>query len=207
VLKVSKLLKRIKERENNRIFWQILSTCTAIIILFTLYNLGIVSFLYINHQPVSLGEFVLFVKREGPDNAIDRLITEKIIEIEAKRRNIYVTQQEISEELSNYHQKALESSVVFSDIIINSAQTSKDVEKNIKLRIMLYKILSQDIEVTEWEVDQYFKENRELFKGKEEDEIKREIKRILINEKVTQKYESWIKEAKASAEVNYIIDY
>ncbi len=72
---------------------------------------------------------------------------------------------------------------------------------------MIYKILSEDVEITEWEIEDYIRQNQHLFKEGEEELVRDEVIRILLDKKVSEMYETWIREAKASSEVKYLIDY
>lgn len=184
-----------------------ISTAIAILILLFLYRRGILAPLFVNGEPITFGEIVKVISSERDSNTIDLLIAEKVILFEAKKRNIEVKKEEVEAEIFRIEKEAIENGLTLVKILNEKDTTMEEMEKNIKTRIMLYKILSDDIEVTEEEVEEYIRENSDLFKEGEEELVEEEVKRILLDKKVGEMYESWIKDARAESEVKYLIDY
>lgn len=202
--KIEKILK--KKIEVSRLL-KYLSTFIAILILVVLYKRGIVAPLFVNGEPITFREIVQVISTDSDTNYLDQLIAEKIILFEARKRNIEVKKEEVEAEIYKIEKEAIESGITLVQLLKERDATLKELEKNTKTRLMLYKILSEDIEITEWEIEDYIRQNQHLFKEGEEELVREEVIRILLDKKVSEMYETWIREAKASSEVKYLIDY
>jgi len=202
--KIEKLLK--KKIELSRLL-KYLSTFIAILILVVLYKRGIVAPLFVNGEPITFGEIAKVISTDSDTNYLDQLISEKIILFEARKRNIEVKKEEVEAEIYKIEKEAIESGVTLVQLLKERDATLEELEKNTKTRLMLYKILSEDVEITEWEIEDYIRQNQHLFKEGEEELVREEVIRILLDKKVSEMYETWIRETKASSEVRYLIDY
>lgn len=183
-----------------------LSTLVAIIILIVLYKRGIVAPLFVNGEAVTFSEIAKVISKDDA-NYFDQLIAEKIILFEARKRNIEVRKGEIEAEIYKIEKEALENGITLVKLLKEKNTSLEELERNTKTRIMLYKILSEDVEISEWEIEDYIRQNQHLFKEGEEELVREDVIQILLDKKVSEMYETWIREAKAESEVKYIIDY
>ena len=186
-------------------YWKIFTVIVATLILFVLYSKGIIAIAFVNGEPVTLREMARIIRREEPVNYIDTLVFEKMVELEGKRRNIVVRQQEIQDEVADITMQAQTNGKTLVELLNESGQTLEDLQRNVKLRIILYKIILQDIEVTDGEIDQFIEENSELYNEGEVDVIRNEVKQILTGAKTSEKVEEFAKYVKAESEIKYLI--
>lgn len=200
---IQKILK--KKIEVKRLL-KYLSTLIAIIILIVLYKRGIVAPLFVNGEAVTFSEIAKVISKDDA-NYFDQLIAEKIILFEARKRNIEVRKGEIEAEIYKIEKEALENGITLVKLLKEKNTSLEELERNTKTRIMLYKILSEDVEISEWEIEDYIRQNQHLFKEGEEELVREDVIQILLDKKVSEMYETWIREAKAESEVKYIIDY
>jgi parvulin-like peptidyl-prolyl isomerase len=198
--------KLLKSKIEVRRLLKYLSTVIAILIMVVLYKRGIVAPLFVNGEPVTFGEIAKVISKEN-GSYIDQLIAEKVIQFEASKRNIEVKKEEVEEEIFRIEKEALDNGITLIQLLKERDSSIEELEKNTKTRLMLYKILSEDVEITEWEIENYIRENREFLKEGEEEIIRDEVIRILLDKKVSDMYDTWIREAKAQSEVKYLIDY
>lgn len=207
MVRKSKIEKILKKKIELSKLLKYLSTFIAIMILVVLYKRGIVAPIFVNGEPITFSEIAKVISTDRDTNYLDQLIAEKIILFEARKRNIEVKKEEVEAELYKIEKEAIESGVTLVQLLRERDTTLEEFEKNTKTRLMLYKILSDDIEITEWEIEDYIRQNQHLFKEGEEGLVREEVIRILLDKKVSEMYETWIREAKASSEVKYLIDY
>jgi foldase protein PrsA len=180
------------------------STIVALIVLVVLYSRGIIAPIFVNGEPVTFAEIARVMRDEGTSNIIDKIISEKIIEIEAKRRNIEVKQEEISAEMQRIQNVADESGKTMGQLLKESDMTQAQLEKDVKVRVTLYKILGENVDVTEGEIDYYIDNNKEFY-GDDSEAVREEVKRLLLEQKISHQSGTWLREAKASSKVNYIV--
>jgi hypothetical protein len=206
MIKNKKLDRLLKSKIEVKRLLKYLYTAIAIIIMVLLYKRGIVAPLFVNGEAVTFGEIVKVISKDD-GSYLDQLIAEKVIQFEANKRNIEVQKEEVEQEMLRIEREALDNGITLIQLLKEKDSSIAELEKNTKTRLMLYKILSEDVEITEWEIDNYIRENNEFLKEGEEEVIRDEVIRILLDEKVSEMYETWIREAKAESEVNYLINY
>lgn len=98
------------------------------------------------------------VNTYGAD-ATAALITNAIIEKEASKENIKVTEKEIQEELD----ATIESyggEEAYAAAIESNGMTEKEVKEEIKIYLQTVKLLEPRIEITDEEINTYFEENK-----------------------------------------------
>lgn len=202
-----KINKIFKKNIRNIWLFRAISLIIGLIILFTLYRMEVIAIAFINGQPISFSEILKIFDSNDNENAIDRIIAEKIIEYEAKKRNIKVTSDEISFEIKRIENEAVENGKTLLQLLKESDKTSRDLEKDVRLKIIIYKILSEDIELSEYEIDKFIKNNPDLYKNLSEEETRENVRRLLIDSVLQEKYNTWIKDARATSDIKYIINY
>ncbi len=197
----------LKEKIQNVWLYRGISLLFGIIILFYLYKTGVIAIAFINGQPITVSEVVKIYTSPNKENVLDKIISEKIIEYEAKKRNIQIDSEEITSEIARMEKEAIANGKTMAQLLKESGQTTKDLEKNVRLRIIIYKILSEDIVLSELEIDKYIEENPDLYKNLSREEAREGVRKLLIDSKLQDKYQTWIKEAKASSDIQYLIKF
>lgn len=203
-INIRKLLK--KKIELSRVL-KYVSTIVSVFILIIFYQSGIIAPLFINGEPITLSEIRKIVTSKDNQHYFDQLIAEKLIVYEAKKRDIDVRKEEIDDEIKRLEKQAIDNGVTLIQLLKQKDTTIEELERNTRTRLLLYKILSEDIDITEWEIDEYLKQNPYLIKEGEEEIIRNKVYEILLNKKASIKYDSWIKQVKAESEVRYIINF
>jgi len=108
----------------------------------------------------------LMVKQSGPQ-ALDALISQKIVDLEAKKANISVTDNDIQTELEKYYDY-YGGQEAFIQTLTSSGYTLEDVKKDMAVTVKIRKLLEPRISVTDEEMKAYFEENKEsLAQGKQ----------------------------------------
>ncbi len=76
------------------------------------------------------------------------------------------------------------------------------LREQLKLQLILEKILKDKIKVSEEEVKKYYKENKEMFfPGKKFEEVKEQIEEELEYQKISMQTQIWIEELKKKAKI------
>ncbi|MCI2253357.1 peptidylprolyl isomerase [Domibacillus sp. PGB-M46] len=121
------------------------------------------------------------VKMYGAD-AVESLIANKIVEKEATKEKVQVTDKEIQEELD----ATIESyggEEAYKSALESSGMTEADMEEEIKVYLETVKLLEPRIEITDEEIETYFNENKDTFATSEQVEASH----ILVDDEATAK--------------------
>lgn len=211
MLMKKKYLRNIKrdltKRRSESMFWMAGSLFISLAILFTLYSRGIIAVMFINGEPVTLREVIYAFKHDDADNALNNLITQKIIDYEVKKRNITLESDATLNELKRLNQEAKLQGKTVSKLLIEREQSYQDFINNVTTTLKIYEMLGRDIEITEKEIDDYLKNNEYYFENTNEEVVREQIKNFMLNEKISRKYDSWIKDARANIDVNYLVNF
>ena len=116
----------------------------------------------VNGEDITKNElYELMVKQNGKQ-ALDSLISQKVIELEAKKQKITVSDKDIQKEMETYYE-TYGGEEAFVQTLQMSGYSLEDVKKELALNIKINKLLEPRIKITEEELKTYFEENKEQF--------------------------------------------
>jgi len=121
------------------------------------------------------------VEMYGPD-ATESLIADQIVEKEAAKEKVTVTDKEIQEELD----ATIESyggEEAYTSALESSGMTEEDMKKDIKVYLQTVKLIESRVTITDEEIETYFNENKETFATA----AQVEASHILVDDEATAK--------------------
>ena len=117
----------------------------------------------------------------GPD-ILDSLITNKVIEMEAAKKKVKVTGNEIDEELAKL-QESYGGEEAFAAALEQNQMSMDKIREDIEVYLLAEKMIGASIDVSEEEMKTYFEENKDSFDQKEQ--VK--ASHILVEDEATAK--------------------
>lgn len=121
----------------------------------------------INDEVITKDELYDRLVEQNGEQVLNALISEKIINIEAKKQNIEVSEKDIQDKIDkiveNYGGEE-----EFNQAIAYYGYTVENLKKDIGTNIKIKKLLEPKISISEEEMKNYFEENKETFNQKEE---------------------------------------
>ncbi len=117
----------------------------------------------------------------GPD-ILDSLITNKVIEMEAAKKKVKVTGNEIDEELAKL-QESYGGEEAFAAALEQNQVSMDKIREDIEVYLLAEKMIGASIDVSEEEMKTYFEENKDSFDQKEQ--VK--ASHILVEDEATAK--------------------
>jgi len=138
----------------------------------------------------------VLVKRYGQDT-LDSLIEKKVIELEAKKEKVKISDKEKEEEMNQYIEQ-YGGKDAFDAALKQSGLSKTDIEQDVIQYLSIKKMLEPKIKITEDDMKKYFEENKDSFN--EEEQV--QASHILVDdEKTAEEVEKKIKEGKDFAEL------
>lgn len=190
------------------ILWKIGSTFAAILMLGFLYKKNIIAFAFVNGEAISLTDTIQLIRTGYSPQVFDAFMTEKLVEIEARKRGIIVSKEEIEKDIRRIEEDLALQGKTLTEVLVNSDQSLEDFQRNVKFHLTVYKLLSDNVEITPEEVDKYIKENDYIFSSpKERVEVEKEVEELLFKEKLSAEYDKWIRDVKAGSEIDYLVHF
>lgn len=136
----------------------------------------------VENESISKDELYDELVRQYGVDALDALITAKVIGLEAANEKVSASSDEISEELGILID-SYGGEETFNEALAYNGLTREDIEKDIKQYVLTEKLLKPRISITEEEIENYFEENKDTFA--EEEQIK--ANHILVDDEKTAK--------------------
>lgn len=131
-------------------------------------------------ESITKDELYEVLAKQYGSATISYLIDNKIVELEAEKENIKLSDKEIEEEMQSY----IESNggeEAFHAALEQSGITKEDIKRDIINYLKIVKLLESKIKITDEEMQTYFEENKESFN--EEKQV--EASHILVAEEAT----------------------
>lgn len=184
-----------------------LGICIALVIAAGYYFKGLVIAATVNGKPVSRLSIVQKLEKQGGKGTLDNLITETLIQNEAQKKGVSISDQEVDDEIKKIEVTVTQQGGTLDQALLQQGMNREMLKENIKTQKLVEKLLSDKLEITDEEVMAYLNENKtELPKGNEE-EAKNDIKDQLKQDKIQQEAGTWIESLKANADIKYFVNY
>lgn len=116
----------------------------------------------INGEVITKDELYDVLVAQGGAAALDSLISDKIIDLELKKKGLEVTEKDIDTELqAMIVEYGGEES--FNQALASYGYTASDIKKNIKMNLSATKLVGADVVITDADMKTYFDENKVSF--------------------------------------------
>jgi Parvulin-like peptidyl-prolyl isomerase len=113
----------------------------------------------IGSEVITKDDLYNFLVQENGQAALDSLVADKIIDLEAQKQKIAVTDEEVQTELDDIIQEYGDQAT-FEQALQASNYTMEAVKKDIKMNLYITKLLESSVTITEEEMKAYFEENK-----------------------------------------------
>jgi foldase protein PrsA len=155
----------------------------------------------VNGEKITQAELNERLMQQAGKEVLDQLITEKLILQEAKKKGVKVSEKEIDKKIEEF-KKQFPDEKTFRAQLKENNMTIDFLREQLKLQLIVEKILKDKIKVSEEEVKKYYKENKEMFfPGKKFEEVKKQIEEELEYQKLSMQTQIWIEELKKKAKI------
>lgn len=153
-------------RSKVALFVTILIVAAAVLIVALSLNNGEVV-AKIGEEEISKDQFYDRLVEMYGSQVLDSMITEKIVELEAKKAKISVTDEDVQKELDKMIEQ-VGGEEMFNYQLAYSGYTMDQMKEELKNYLTIVKILEPKIEITDEEINSYFEDNKDRFAQEEE---------------------------------------
>jgi hypothetical protein len=203
----------IKEAEK-KIFKNIYVTVAAVVALAAVfgglayYYKGLAIAATVNGSPISRFEVIEKLEKFNGKKVLDSLIDRKLIEAEALKNGVVVSDEEVDGEVKNIEsQVAAQGAGTLEELLTEQGMTLDDLRNEILLQKTAEKILADKIAVSDSEIEQYLKSSKTPIPADKEAEIKEQLRQQIKGQKLSQEYPLFMANLRAQAEINYYVNY
>jgi hypothetical protein len=161
----------------------------------------------VNGTSISRLEVIKELEKRSGKAVLDSLITQKLIDNEAKNKNIIVTQDEINQEVERGETEAIQRGTTLKQALIKQQILEDDFQNGIRIQLEIEKLLGDKAELTDLEVQNYITTNKISVPKGQEIIIKDQIKKQLKPQKLSQIGKLFISDLKSKAKIDYYVNY
>jgi hypothetical protein len=178
-----------------------ISIILGIIILFlvALYRGWVVSAI-VNGKPIFRWTVSSTLMSRFGQETLENMITERLIADEANKSNIEVTQSEIDAK----EQEILNSfggNVTLDEVLQYQGMTKTDFDEQIKLQMLLTKLIGKDIVITDDEIANYRATNSATLVATDEAGLQAEAREAILTQQVGEKIQPWFTDLRNKAKI------
>lgn len=121
----------------------------------------------IDNNVITKDELYNVLVEQNGEQVLESLISEKVIELEAEKEKVEVSEEEIQKELDEL-KEAYGGEEVFNQAMTTYGYTLEALKDNITMNIKLKKLIEPTISISEEEISSYFEMNKETFSQEEQ---------------------------------------
>ena len=161
----------------------------------------------VNGHPISRIAVVRELEKRSGKQALESLITERLIEGEMQKNGITVPGEEIDQEIKTIQGQLTTQGTTLEAALASQSMSLENLRKQITIRKSVEKILADKTKIGDDEVEKYIKDNKMTPPKGKEGEFKTQIKQQLTQQKFSQAADQFVSDIKAKAKIRYFVNY
>ena len=162
----------------------------------------------VNGEPIARFTVISELEKQGGKQALSSLVNKALILQEAKKKNIQVNQNEIDAATKQIENSLKSQGQSLDTALTMQGMTRQDLAVQLKLRILVEKLLADKIKVSDKEIADYITANKStLPTNSTADEIKKSVEEQLKQQKLGSASQAWLQDLTKNAKINYFVSY
>ncbi len=146
----------------------------------------------VNNEPITRLEMLSELEKQNGKQTLDQLITKSLILQEAKKKNVVISDQEVDQEIAKIRKNIEQQGQQLESLLSMQNMTMNDLREQIRIQMTINKLLGE-VSVTDKEVDEYLAQNKDSIpESTDTAELKNSVKEQIKQQKLTDKYQTWI---------------
>jgi foldase protein PrsA len=162
----------------------------------------------VNGKPITRLSLIRQLERTNGKTALDSLVNQTLIEEEAKKENITVTDADIQNELEKVKKQLDSQGMTLDSALSAQGMTMSDFEENLRMKQTVEQILKDKINVSDADVKKYFDDNKASYgKDAKFEDLQQSIKDQLQSDKLSTEFQTWYNQLKNQSDIKYFINF
>ncbi len=161
----------------------------------------------VNGSPISRIAVIQALEKSSGKQALNALITKKVISDEVRKRGITVTDEEINAGIKYISDQITAQGSTLEEALAAQGVTMADFRNNQRTQIEVEKLLADKIVVTDAEVNQYILEKKINIPQDQLALAKIQIHDQLKREKLNKEGQILVDSLRSAAKISYFVDY
>jgi hypothetical protein len=162
----------------------------------------------VNGSPISRLAVVQDLEKQAGKQALDAMITKKLIADEMKKIGVVVKSEAVDAEVKKAEEQVAGQGVTLEEALTQQNMTLDDLREQIMIKKELEQALVDKLAVSDADVDQYIKDNKMVpAKGVVSDALKSQVRSQLQSQKFSTEAQAYIADLRAKALIVHYVNY
>lgn len=203
---VSDLRNKVLDPKNRRSL--VLAIIVIVLAVAVFFGKSLVVAATVNGQPISRLAIIKDLETQSGKATLDSIITRTLVNQEASKKNITVTEKDIDNEVSKIQKQFQSQGQNLDALLATQGLTRERFRDEVKVQLLVTKILGSQAKVTDKEFSDFLEKNKDLIANeKDQEAAKKSLRQQMEQQKLAQKYQEWIANVKKNAKINYFVNY
>lgn len=154
----------------------------------------------VNGRPIWRWELNRVLQQRYGKQTLEALVSERLIQGEAAKQGVVVSPAEVRSKEEEIV-KDLGGTVRLEEILKIQGVTKGEFDQQVTMQLMLQKLLTKDLTITDADIERYIATNRALLVATEEAAIREEARRAILEAHISEKLQPWFNDLKAKAKI------
>lgn len=162
----------------------------------------------VNGKPITRIEVIQQLEKQGGKKALDQLITKDLIFQEADKQSVKIGSKEIDDQMKKIDENLAKQGQNLDTALAAQGMTRVDLEDQIRIQKIVEKIFTKDIGVSNKEASDFVEQNKASFvEGTPQSVMIEQAKEQIRQQKLSAKFQPWLKDLQQKAKIYYIYSY
>ena len=197
-------LRRIKSK--SLFAYSAVILVTVLIIGVVIYNQKFSVAAEVNGTSISRSSVIKALEDEAGAGVLDSMISDILIEQAATEAGVTVTDTDVESEIKAIETQIAEQGGTLEDVLAQQGMSRKSLVGQIRTQKLLEILLSEDIAVTQEDIDAFIESNGPL-PEEQEDMLRLQIEEQIRSQKLSTAAQSYITGLRTQATIKYFVDY
>ncbi len=183
----------------------------GVIVIVVLVSVYLLKSLFIvatvNGEPILRTTFTKELEKKDGKQVLNSLVTKSLILQEANKQKVTLTDTELAQEIKSLEDSLTKQGQNLDQLLQAQGMTRADLNEQIKMQKTIEKLIGKDVKVTDKEIQDYIDKNKDSFpESNSADENKKVVKQQLEQQKLSDKFQTWIADLEKKAKINYFVN-
>lgn len=190
-----------QNKRNQKMNWKIVVGILVLLFIGLLAaNKGLIIAAVVNGKPIYTWQLNSAMRNRFGQQTLEGMIGEQLIADQARSSGITVTQQDVEAKQQEVL-GSLGADVKLDDLLKFQGLTKADFINQLKLQLLVEKLLTKDLVITEADIQQYIATNTATLVATEPAKLKQEATQAIKTSIVNEKLQTWFAEVRQKAKV------
>jgi len=162
----------------------------------------------VNGHPISRISIDAELEKQGGQKVLDSQVTKILINQELSSKKIVVADSDVDSEIKKIENQLKTQNQTLDSALAAQGMTKTELMAQIKIQKGIEKLLGQDVKVTEEDISKFLEENKQyLPEGKSDSELKQLAAEQLQQQKLDEKFQTWLAELQSKAKIYKFVKF